>query len=108
MTITAKFPGACPCCNGRINPGDKVEWSKGEKARHASCSSSSATASARPSSPVSARRAPRTTCVQCGCSLDRYQVSHGFKFCSRDCANDRKLGGQSGYVNGVWHQGEDD
>jgi hypothetical protein len=49
-----------------------------------------------------------THCVGCGCSLDQFQVSRGFKFCSSDCVNDRRLGGQSGYVNGVWHQGSDD
>lgn len=38
MTITAKFPGICPCCSKSITPGDKVEWSKGAKARHSACS----------------------------------------------------------------------
>lgn len=55
-----------------------------------------------------APRAPRTTCVCCGGRLDTFQVRRGFKFCSSDCANDMKLGGQSGYVNGVWHQGSED
>jgi hypothetical protein len=52
--------------------------------------------------------ARRCTCVGCGGQLDRFQISRGFKFCSKDCVNDMRLGGQSGYVNGVWHQGEDD
>lgn len=48
MTITAKFSTICPCCNGRIEVGSKVEWSKGSKARHVSCAGGSSTA-ARPS-----------------------------------------------------------
>lgn len=38
MTITAKFASVCPCCQSRIAVGDKVEWSKGSKARHVACS----------------------------------------------------------------------
>jgi len=41
MTITAKFASICPCCNGHITPGTKVEWSKGSKARHVACTSAS-------------------------------------------------------------------
>lgn len=37
MTITAKFASVCPCCAQRIQPGSKVEWSKGSKARHVAC-----------------------------------------------------------------------
>lgn len=58
-----------------------------------------------------AEAAPRkriTHCVGCGSALDRFQLSRGYKFCSSDCVNDRKLGGMSGYVNGRWHQGSDD
>jgi len=51
MTITAKFSSICPCCNGRINAGEKVEWSRGRKARHVRCAGS-------PVSPEAA--APRT------------------------------------------------
>lgn len=49
-----------------------------------------------------------TRCVGCGGPLDDYQQRRGFRFCSRDCATDARLGGQSGYVGGVWHQGSDD
>ena len=49
-----------------------------------------------------------THCVGCGCALDRFQQARGYKFCSQDCAIDLKMGGQSGYVNGQWHQGSDD
>jgi hypothetical protein len=27
VTIIAKFASICPCCNVRITPGTKVEWS---------------------------------------------------------------------------------
>jgi hypothetical protein len=49
MTITAKFATVCPCCNNRINAGDKVEWAKGSKARHAACAASNALPAASPS-----------------------------------------------------------
>lgn len=39
MTITAKYPSVCPCCNQRIQPGTTVEWTKGSKARHVACAS---------------------------------------------------------------------
>ena len=46
MTITAKFASICPCCNVRITPGTKVEWTKGSPARHVTCTSSSTTQAA--------------------------------------------------------------
>lgn len=52
MTITAKFAAKCSCCSGRINPGDKIEWSKGSPVKHTQC----------PANPVPAApkaRAPR-------------------------------------------------
>lgn len=39
MTITAKFASVCPCCSMRIQPGAKVEWSKGSPAKHVKCPS---------------------------------------------------------------------
>jgi hypothetical protein len=60
MTITAKFASVCPCCNVRIQPGSKVEWSKGEKARHVACTGGSAessyTSGPRRAGPTGARR----------------------------------------------------
>ena len=102
MTITAKYASICPCCNRSIAPGDKVEWSKGTKARHVACAGSS------PSTVSRATTQRRTCCVGCGGHLDAFQQRRGFKFCSADCANDARLGGQSGWVNGAWHQGSDD
>lgn len=43
MTITAKFASICPCCNVRITPGAKVEWTKGSPARHVTCGAASTT-----------------------------------------------------------------
>lgn len=37
MIITAKFASMCPCCSSRIVEGSKVEWNRGEKARHVAC-----------------------------------------------------------------------
>jgi hypothetical protein len=44
MIITAKFASVCPCCNSRIVPGNKVEWTKGSPARHTACGSAPAAA----------------------------------------------------------------
>lgn len=66
-------------------------------------------AAAALSQPAEAAPTKRIThCIECGGALDDYQQRHGFRFCSSDCAADRRLGGQSGYVNGQWHQGSDD
>ena len=40
MTITARYPATCPSCSQPIAIGASVEWSKGAKARHTSCSTS--------------------------------------------------------------------
>lgn len=37
VSITAKFPGVCRRCTGRIRPGDQIYWAKGEKPRHVEC-----------------------------------------------------------------------
>lgn len=104
MTITAKYAATCPCCKSAIRPGDKIEWSKGSPAKHVSCASKTGSA---PTTTV-ATRIRCTTCAYCQSPLDRYQVSHGFRFCSQDCKIDARTGGQSGYVGGVWHQGDND
>ncbi len=62
MIITAKFASTCPCCSAPIQIGSKVEWSRGQKAVHASCAGRPATAStsstSRPSGRGYARREP--------------------------------------------------
>ncbi len=52
MIITAKFASVCPCCSSRIAVGAKVEWSRGEKAKHVACGGPSFT-------PVAARSTAR-------------------------------------------------
>lgn len=49
MIITAKFASVCPCCSARIAVGEKVEWERGSKARHAACAG-------KPAAPTTARR----------------------------------------------------
>ncbi len=48
MIITAKFASTCSCCRAPIAVGSKIEWSKGQPARHVACS-------AGVSTPVQAR-----------------------------------------------------
>lgn len=48
MTITAKFPGTCPTCGNHIHVGDKVEWAKGEKARHTDCGAAKSAPATQP------------------------------------------------------------
>lgn len=37
MLIDALYRTVCPACNSTINIGDKIEWTRGVKARHAVC-----------------------------------------------------------------------
>lgn len=37
LSITAKFPGTCKGCRGRIAVGQQIYWIKGEGAKHANC-----------------------------------------------------------------------
>ena len=70
MIITAKFASTCPCCAAPIAVGSKVEWSKGQRARHATCTGVVPAASpVRPAAPRSARfygRSARRECVSGG------------------------------------------
>lgn len=66
MTITAKYPGKCNKCGGRINIGEKIEWTKGEGAAHVEC----------PEKPETYRPEPRkmvsrfdSTCIECGLKI---------------------------------------
>lgn len=75
MTITAKYASICPCCAKSISPGDKVEWSKGAKARHVVCTSTASapvymTRTARQS--TGARRPGKWTGCSCGSREDSY------------------------------------
>ena len=55
MVIVAKFASTCPSCEGAIHPGEKVEWAKGEKARHVTCPSAAESAS----KPTASKPAPK-------------------------------------------------
>jgi hypothetical protein len=37
MTITSRYAGKCASCGGRIHPGDRIEWQKGQGSRHITC-----------------------------------------------------------------------
>jgi hypothetical protein len=37
MTITAKYQGRCAHCGQAITPGQQIEWTRDQPARHASC-----------------------------------------------------------------------
>ncbi len=54
-TITARYDSICPACGSEITTGDRVEWSKGAKARHTACP---AGASPRIATKPRTRRAP--------------------------------------------------
>jgi hypothetical protein len=64
MTITAKFPGVCTVCQGKIRAGDQIEWAKGAGSKHAACAAgkpaaaSQAAPKPRKSSAPRARREP--------------------------------------------------
>jgi hypothetical protein len=62
MTITAKFASFCPTCGKTIKRGEKVEWTKGEKARHTTCGAPTPAAPA-PSRGVAFDSRP---CRRCG------------------------------------------
>lgn len=69
MTITAKYSATCPHCTRSINPGDKIEWSKGTRATHTTCGARSASSS----TPAGQRRSVRPgkwTGCSCGSRED--------------------------------------
>jgi hypothetical protein len=55
-TMTARFPGKCASCGGRISVGSSILWAKGEGARHADCSTATAAAPAKRASGISELR----------------------------------------------------
>mgnify|MGYP001610170486 FL=1 len=59
MTISAKYPSRCAVCGGTIVVGAKIEWAKGQPARHTACPAA-APAKARKST---APRAPSPAAV---------------------------------------------
>lgn len=101
MTITAKFPGTCPTCGSPIHAGEKVEWAKGEKARHTSCPTAQTPAAtpARPSNlatdkQVSALRRMLSRLQDVG--MFDSVGGDGFGAAQQIRAEIRKLGGEKG------------
>jgi len=50
MTIRAKYAGRCAVCGGAISVGAKIEWNRGQKARHISCPGADSPAAPAPES----------------------------------------------------------
>lgn len=90
MTITARYPGTCPCCSGSITPGQSVEWTKGSAARHTNCAQGIQAAPANTSAPrIQTRRTSRPGCWT-GCSCGSREDSSGQLIAStRNCASCR-------------------
>jgi DNA repair protein RadD len=44
ISLTAKFPGTCKSCRGRIQVGQQIYWIKGGGAKHANCDAAKAVA----------------------------------------------------------------
>jgi len=107
MTITARYQTQCPACRQTIRPGEQVEWTRGEKARHTRCAGAQGASQA----PTKPSRKTYTHCVECGSALDSWQQGRGYRKC-RDCGMDggsRYRGGQSYYDrSGNFVLGDDD
>lgn len=93
MQITAKFSSICPCCNQPLEAGSKVEWQKGQRARHIACQPNALPASGRISmAALSAHVAsqPRSRggyAKRTGCSCGSREDSSGCLIPSpRNCA----------------------
>ena len=66
MTITARYPSRCAACHQPIAAGDRIEWTKGQQARHQACAAQPS-ASVRGASYRAGIVAPgRQTCPHCG------------------------------------------
>lgn len=78
MIITAKFASVCPCCSARIAVGSKVEWNRGEKARHAACAGKAVVAStAIPRSAYASPRSGNNRGRWTGCSCGSRELPGG-------------------------------
>lgn len=72
MSITARYAATCTACQAPIRPGQQIEWSKGQPARHTSCASAATAPAAAP-----AKAATPGTCA-CGAAL-----KEGYRQCYR-------------------------
>lgn len=53
MTITARYASTCSTCHQSIQPGQRIEWTRGDPTvRHMSCETATSTAQAAPSAPI--------------------------------------------------------
>ena len=106
MVITAKFASTCPKCSKPIAIGSKVEWAKGEKAKHVDCGA------AAPSAGPSVVSTAGGKCSKCGGACKPgfgtcYRCSPAAKLASKTC----KICGHverrnaRGYVEGDWVRG---
>lgn len=109
MTITNKFGGKCGTCGCSVAGGAGTATNTTGK-WIVYCRAHSATRAAVPGTRPTSPKKRITHCVGCGESLDTFQRTRGFKFCSSDCATEARMGSHwSGpTANGGWHQGSDD
>ena len=55
MEVVSKYWGKCSTCNGKIEKGTLIDWTKEHKARHTACAGS-APATPRPQAPAAPAR----------------------------------------------------
>jgi hypothetical protein len=72
MTITAKYRGTCTSCGASIQPGQSIEWTKGQGSQHTTCPAAPVGPFIRPVHAHSA--APTKRCWECGISFSRSQM----------------------------------
>lgn len=65
-TITAKFPGVCGRCGGRIQPGERISWTKGQQSSHVTCPGVGAVPAAPKPKAPRAPRQPRLVGLETG------------------------------------------
>jgi hypothetical protein len=81
MTITAKYASTCRICRGAIEPGDAIDWERGQRPAHAACAGNPrdflnrrpAAPAPRPSvpAPTGPRRNQRPgSCAYCGTPIE--------------------------------------
>lgn len=82
MTITARYPSRCAACHQPIAVGASIEWSKGQPARHTTCSGASVSAHTH--------RRSSARCADCGrpgASIECVDSSGITGMCCRSCAS---------------------
>lgn len=121
MTITSRYDSICKRCGGKISRGEKIEWTRGEGARHLECPAEPEKAEPSYGQSFTARRGGGR-CADCNGEILRGQAVRfrypGKKLCHADCdtaaeaAAQRKaeapysLSGGSGYGCEGWNEGQ--